>query len=150
MTVEAQQGFAFSKREISRGGLASWQMRRIRALADQRLPRLTVTLLAAEIGLSLYHFSRSFRASFGVTPSAWFAEQKLARAMEQLLEPGRTVDAVAVELGYHSGSQLAQLFRRRTGSSPAGYRTARLAEAWGAEAREGAARDAARAGTAGT
>ena len=147
MTVQAQQAFAFSPRELSRGGLASWQMRRIRALADQRLPELTVTLLAAEVGLSLYHFSRSFRASFGVTPSAWLAERKLARAMEQLLEPGRTVDAVAVELGYYSGSQLARLFRRRIGSSPARYRIARLAEVWGA-ACDSAAGEAARGGRA--
>lgn len=124
MTIEAQQAFAFGPRELSRGGLASWQMRRIRALADQRLPELTVTLLAAEVGLSLCHFSRSFRASFGVTPSAWLAERKLARAMEQLLEPGRTVEEIAIDLGYHSGSQLARLFRRRMGSSPAGYRRA--------------------------
>jgi AraC family transcriptional regulator len=106
----------------ARGGLAGWQVRRIRALSANGARRLTVRDLAVDVGLSAHHFSRAFRTSFGAPPSLWLAKQRLARAMELLTHTRRTVDEIAVELGYSSGSQFARAFRRHVGESPLAFR----------------------------
>lgn len=106
----------------ARGGLAGWQVRRIQTLGATGASGLTVGRLATQVGLSPHHFSRAFRTSFGVPPSVWLAQQRLSRAMVLLTGTRRTVDEIAVDLGYRSGSQLARVFRRHTGESPRAFR----------------------------
>src|ERR1700680_300387 len=51
-----------------RGGLAPWQARRARELLDQHLNGgVRLATLAHECGLSVSHFTRSFRQSFGAS-----------------------------------------------------------------------------------
>jgi len=53
-----------------RGGLAPWQKRRVIDLFRQRLDgSLGLPTLAGECGLSVSHFARAFRQSFGTTPA---------------------------------------------------------------------------------
>jgi AraC-like DNA-binding protein len=104
------------------GGLAGWQARTVRRLAATQLADLTVGALAVASGLSLNHFSRAFRTTFGMSPREWLVQQRVEEARRRLLETSDTVDQIAVSLGYKSSSQLSRIFRARFGMSPRTFR----------------------------
>jgi AraC family transcriptional regulator len=104
------------------GGLAGWQARAIRQVAAAQLAELTVASLARAVGLSPHHFSRAFRATFGMSPREWLLQQRIERATNRLLQSSDTVEQIAMSLGYRSGSQFSRMFRARIGMSPQTFR----------------------------
>ena len=104
------------------GGLAGWQVRRLRGLAAGDLSNLTVSALAEAIELSPSHFSRAFRRSFGCAPREWLLNLRLDAAKSRLATTRETVDQIALSLGYKSGSQLSRAFRSRFGLAPQTFR----------------------------
>jgi transcriptional regulator GlxA family with amidase domain len=68
----------FNTLDVARGGLAPWQVRMVEAHIDGNLDRnIAVEELAGLARLSVSHFGRAFKQSFGVAPtptsppSAW-------------------------------------------------------------------------------
>jgi AraC family transcriptional regulator len=107
------------------GGLAPATRRRIREYIDGHLSRsLTLGELADVACLSEFHFSRMFRASFGMPPHAWIAEQRVERARALLRSTTLALDRVAAECGYANTSHLGHRFRAAVGASPLGFRRA--------------------------
>jgi AraC family transcriptional regulator len=106
------------------GGLAGWQVRRLKTLAETDLPRLSVNSLAAAVDLSPSYFTRAFTRSFACSPRSWLLAQRLDAAKQRLAETSETVDQIALSLGYKSGSQLSRAFRARFGMSPQAFRRA--------------------------
>ncbi|MBU1326371.1 MAG: helix-turn-helix transcriptional regulator [Alphaproteobacteria bacterium] len=104
------------------GGLAGWQKRLVEAAARERLAELTVGKLADEVRLSRYWFSRAFRSSYGIPPAEWLQDRRLREAERRLRVTDDTVERIALDVGYRSGSQLARMFRRRMGASPSVWR----------------------------
>lgn len=107
-----------------RGGLAGWQARKVSALAARTPAGLTVAALAEAVNLSPSHFSRAFRMTFGESPRAWLAEQRMAAARTRLLGTDDTVEQIATGLGYRTSSQFCRAFRARVGQSPQAFRRA--------------------------
>src|SRR5215468_832937 len=65
------------------GGLAPWQVKRACERLEADLAgKLTLQDIAAEVGISASHFSRSFRASVGVPPHQWLLRQRIAAAKQ--------------------------------------------------------------------
>lgn len=81
--------------------------------------------LAAQAGLSRFHFQRLFKAATGVAPSRYHINLRLEEARRLLRETKMGVVDVALEVGYTNPSHFAQLFRRETGLSPSDYRRLR-------------------------
>lgn len=106
----------------ARGGLAGWQLRRVRALAAGDLRRLCPSDMAAAARLSPFHFSRAFKVSTGLPPARWLARARLERAAALLRDTRLTVGEIADQVGYGGASQFARAFRRETGCSPQAYR----------------------------
>lgn len=108
------------------GGLAGWQARRIENLArsQSRLADVSVASLAATVNLSPHHFSRAFKATFGVPPRDWLLQQKIDRAKARLKQTTDTVEQIALSLGYENGSQFSRVFRAKVGVSPRSFRRA--------------------------
>lgn len=108
---------------IHRGGLAPWQLRRatemIAASAGMDVPLAT---LAAEVGLSPFHFARAFKTSTGMPPHAWQRAQRIAQAKALLETSDLPVTEIAFEVGYESSQALARLFQRSVGVSPSQWR----------------------------
>ncbi|WP_338759022.1 helix-turn-helix transcriptional regulator [Massilia sp. METH4] len=78
--------------------------------------------LARQAELSVFHFSRSFKAATGLSPSRYFVQLRIEEAKRLLCETADPVIDVALLLGYRSPSHFAQVFKELTGVSPTAYR----------------------------
>lgn len=106
--------------------LAPWQVRRAtEALADLESSTLSLEKLAGLVGLSAAHFARAFRASTGLPPHAWAAQQRLQRAAERLAATAEPIAGIAVDMGYASQQGFTTAFKRHTGVTPAVWRRER-------------------------
>jgi len=84
---------------------------------------ISVEAMAAEAGLSPFHFSRLFRATFGVPPYRYVLQARIARAAHLLrAESGRTVADIALEVGFASQAHMTHAFRTCMGQTPARWR----------------------------
>src|SRR5437879_6024177 len=57
-------------------------------------PELTLTEVAAKVGMSPHHFHRVFKAQTGVTPKAYAAARRAGRAREHLGDGNTVTDAI--------------------------------------------------------
>jgi AraC family transcriptional regulator len=81
--------------------------------------------LAAQVGLSKFHFQRLFKSAMGVSPSRYHINLRMNLARQLLRETKMSVVDVALEVGYANPGHFSQLFRRETGLSPSDYRRQR-------------------------
>lgn len=108
---------------VHRGGLAPWQLRRAtEMIAASMGTDLPLATLAAEVGLSPFHFARAFKTSTGMPPHAWQRAQRIAQAKALLETSDLPVTQIAFEVGYESSQALARLFQRSVGVSPSQWR----------------------------
>ncbi|MGD9925499.1 MAG: helix-turn-helix transcriptional regulator [Pseudorhodoplanes sp.] len=106
-----------------RGGLARWQLRRV---SDYMLAHIDRSIgleeLAAQVGLSRFHFCTAFRLSTGVTPHAWLTGQRMMLARRLLADPNVPISEIALSVGYATPSAFSATFRRNTGVTPRMFR----------------------------
>jgi AraC family transcriptional regulator len=94
-------------------------------MAEHVAEEFSLDRLAAQAGLSRFHFQRLFKAATGVAPSRYHIDLRLNEARRLLRETKMGVVDVALEIGYANPSHFARLFRRETGLSPSDYRRQR-------------------------
>jgi len=85
----------------------------------------TLDQLAAQAGLSKFHFHRLFTSATAMSPSHYHVNLRMDEAKRLLRETKRSIVDVALDVGYANPSHFAQLFRRETGLSPSDYRRQR-------------------------
>src|SRR5580693_6003608 len=125
MAVALVNGHAVRHRpvQISRGGLGSARLRRIRELVHAKMEdELSLDEMAQSVGLSTAHFARMFRKSTGKTPHQFVLRQRLERAKAMLRAPDARVLDVAVACGFKTQQHFAQVFRDVCRVSPTEYR----------------------------
>jgi AraC family transcriptional regulator len=84
-----------------RGGLAPKALlRAIERLRSDSDADVSLAALAAEAGLSRFHFCRAFKESTGLAPHAWLRQHRLEQAMNMLRDTDASVMSVAAALGY--------------------------------------------------
>lgn len=92
------------------------------ALLGQQLPhKVAVADLAAEAGLSRFHFTRRFAQATGLTPIAYLTQQRVGAA-KLLLQAGAPPVVAALETGFFDQSHFARAFKRWVGTTPGHYR----------------------------
>jgi AraC family transcriptional regulator len=105
------------------GGLApKVLMRAIERLRSESDADVSLAALAAEAGLSRFHFCRAFKESTGLSPHGWLRQHRLEQAMQMLRETDASVVTVAAALGYASQTAFAAAFKRLTGDTPTDWR----------------------------
>lgn len=91
-------------------------------LDSAEISEVTVQGAAEEAGLSLFHFVRLFRQTYGMNPATCL-EQRRLEAARKLLEAGvESMGSIAEELGFQSASGFSRFFSRLTGMSPSSFR----------------------------
>lgn len=83
---------------------------------------LSIAELAADIGISPFHFIRQFHALFGETPHQLRIAARIERAKQMLALDRESVTGVCLEVGFSSLGSFSSTFARRVGASPSAYR----------------------------
>ncbi len=114
---------SFAATTPHRGGLAPWQQRRaVELLAEHLDGSLRLATLADECSLSVSHFTRSFRQSFGTSPHRYLIRQRVERAQQFLSDSTCSLLEVALQTGFADQAAFSRTFKALAGSSPGQWR----------------------------
>ncbi|WP_067680190.1 GlxA family transcriptional regulator [Nocardia miyunensis] len=91
------------------------------ALENLHLP-LTMADLAQQARMSGRTFARRFRDEAGMSPGRWLIQQRVFRARELLETTDLSVDRIAAEVGFATGTSLRQHLHEAIGIAPLTYR----------------------------
>jgi AraC family transcriptional regulator len=107
------------KFSIVRGGLAPWQAKRVAAYIESNIcSKIGVIGLAALAQLSIGHFFRAFKVSFGASPLAYVMRQRMLRAQAIMASSEAPLSRIALECGMCDQAHFSHTFRRIIGVSP--------------------------------
>jgi AraC family transcriptional regulator len=128
IAIHLARNYALPVEESHSGSpsLPGYKLRQIREwMAEHVAEDLKLDRLAAQAGLSKFHFHRLFKRAMGVSPSRYHINLRMHLARRVLRETKKNVVDVALDVGYANPSHFAKLFRRETGLSPSDYRRQR-------------------------
>lgn len=114
---------------LGHGGMAPHKLRKAvsiidRHLAEEQEGRVALRVVARQVGMSYFHFSRAFKQSMGMNPTNYISERRIARAKELLNETELPISEIALRSGFSSQSHFTSSFRRVAGSTPKDFRAA--------------------------
>jgi len=105
------------------GGLAAWQIVRVRSYIDSNLHRtIHIRDLSAVARRSKAHFSRKFKLALGESPHAFVVRMRLERASHLMMTSAASLSEIALSVGFSDQAHLCRLFRQAFGQSPASWR----------------------------
>jgi AraC family transcriptional regulator len=106
-----------------KGGLAPWQRRRVVDLFHEHLDgELTLETLADACGISVSHFARSFRRSFGTSAHRYLILKRVEIAKVILSETNDSLVEVAAQTGFSDQAAFTRAFANVVGAPPAKWR----------------------------
>jgi AraC-like DNA-binding protein len=91
-------------------------------LRDHLERPLQVQQLAQQVSLSVSHFCRAFKDSFGTTPHIHIIRLRLDRAKQLMLATQDPLSEIALRCGFADQAHLSKLFRRWMGETPNAWR----------------------------
>jgi len=113
-------------RQIPRGGFAAWQSRRLTAHVDANLAgKIVVKDLAASLHVSVGHFCRAFKHTFGMPARIWIKQRRIELAQGLMLTTGASLSEIALSCGMSDQSHFTRSFRRIVGEAPFSWRQTR-------------------------
>jgi AraC family transcriptional regulator len=109
--------------ELVRGGLAPWQKRRATDfLSDNLTNNIRLNQVAKECELSVSHFARAFKESFGVSAHRWLIRKRLSHAKHLLLTRNIPLIDIALQSGFSDQASFTRTFTRDFSVSPGRWR----------------------------
>jgi AraC-like DNA-binding protein len=112
----------------SKGGLAPWQKRRASELLHENMHgRIRLSEIARECGLSMSHFARSFKASFGTSTHQWMIQHRIDRAKQLMSQTSMSLIDIASQSGFNDQAAFTRTFHQLVGVSPGRWRRQNLA-----------------------
>lgn len=104
-------------------GLQAWQRLRAEEMLRSRLEgNITLEELAARCSLSVSHFSRSFRRSFGMSAHQYLIRLRLERAKSLLANTAKPLTEIAHLCGFCDQSAFSRTFARVERMTPTLWR----------------------------
>lgn len=117
-----------------RGALAPYQKRKVDRYLREHVERpLRVDELAELLALSVSHFCRAFKKSFGTTPHMHVIRLRLELAQRLMLTTRDPLSQIALACGLADQAHLSKLFRRAVGETPSAWRRRNLTDAYRGE-----------------
>jgi AraC-like DNA-binding protein len=105
------------------GGLTPWQANMAKEMLGRDLQKpVGLKEVALACGLSVSHFGRAFKYSFGMPPHRWVVLQRLELAKKMLAEGQSSLAEIAGDCGFSEQAHLTHIFSRRFGISPGAWR----------------------------
>ena len=106
-----------------RGGLPMWQQKRVVEFIEEHLAEdVSLAELAGLVDLSLYHFARAFKQSFGAPPHRYHMARRMDHARGLLQQRALSVTEIGIQTGFRDTSSFTRAFRKFTGLTPTEYR----------------------------
>jgi AraC-like DNA-binding protein len=97
-------------------------LRRARDHIDRHYQEsLDLDQLAALAGISKFHFQRTFKATYGISPAEYLSRRRLERAQDLLRATNLTVTEVCHAVGFSSLGSFSARFRELVGESPTAF-----------------------------
>lgn len=106
-------------------GLLAWQARRVREHIDAHLGQpLRVADLSRLVSKTEAHFSRAFRATFGMPPHAYLIQRRVQLAAFLIRTSDGSLTDIALKCGFTDQAHLCKRFRQLMGTTPSAWRRA--------------------------
>jgi AraC-like DNA-binding protein len=83
---------------------------------------LSLSEIAREVGSSVFHLARTFKARTGFSLHGYRNQLRLRAALERLRDPESVLIDLALDLGFSSHSHFTETFRRTFGKTPSAVR----------------------------
>ncbi len=116
-------GGSLRRRASKTPTLSGFQISRtLEYIAAHITENISLKTLADNAQLSMYHFSRAFRASTGLPPHQFILSKRIELSRKLLKERKDTIQDIAFTVGFADASQFAKHFRRLTGTTPSKFR----------------------------
>jgi AraC family transcriptional regulator len=118
------------------GELTRWPMPRVgnqrpvwietvRGLAEAHCGgAVSLTVLAAEVGIHPVHLARTFRRAFGCSLGEYVRRSRIERARQALLATDQSLASIALSVGFSDQAHFCRQFKAATGTTPGAYRAA--------------------------
>jgi AraC family transcriptional regulator len=109
-----------------RGGLPVRQQKRVAEFIEEHLAEeIALNTLAKLVDLSLYHFARAFRQSFGVPPHRYHMTRRMDHARSLLQRSALSVTQIGIQIGFRETSSFTRAYRKFAGVTPSAFRRSR-------------------------
>jgi AraC family transcriptional regulator len=124
--LQSEIGRRSGANDSGTGGLAGWQIARVRSFIDENLHSTIHTGdLSAVARRSAAHFARSFKRSFGESPHAYVMRKRLEKACHLIMTSSECLSQIALSVGFSDQSHLCKRFKQALGQSPSKWRRER-------------------------
>jgi len=115
-------GITLAARPVQ-GGLSALQMRKATEFLNTHLDGdVDLQQVAAVCDLSLSHFARAFRQTYGKPPYRWLIERRIDKAKDLLMNTRLPLSDIAVRCGFTDQSGFNRSFKRMYGITPGIWR----------------------------
>lgn len=105
--------------EVKTGGLAGWQVGRVKAHIEKHLhERIRVKDCGDLVCLRVAHFSKMFTRAIGSSPHAYIIRRRLARAEQLMAATDEPLNQIALACGFSDQAHFSNVFRRHVGVTP--------------------------------
>ncbi len=108
---------------VTRGGLAPWQRKKVAAYIEENLSSsIRIEQLAEIVRLSVSHFSRAFRLTFGHAPYGYILLRRMSYATDLMASTDAPLSQIALDCGMTDQAHFCKVFKKAYGTSPNRWR----------------------------